>query len=116
MSLMPLLLKTSVSLLKQENGVVCIMAGHLEPGYKKGANAKATTKSQGDIWEHNEDTSKELWKSLGDEMGTKWDVKAWLWRFGLHSELEKRSGFERRNMELLCLLLQGCRYMALHLF
>jgi cyclopropane fatty-acyl-phospholipid synthase-like methyltransferase len=92
-------IKHLMALLKQEKGVMCTgsMAGHLQPGYKQGANVKATTKSGGDIWEHNEESFKELWKSVGDEMGTKWDVNAWFWRFGLHSGLGRESWFRQEE-------------------
>jgi hypothetical protein len=79
------------------------------------ANVKDTTKSEGDVWEHNQESFKELWKSVGDEMGTKWDVKAWFWRFGLHSGLGREDWFRQEEHGLLLLLLRGCRCKVLHI-
>lgn len=61
------------------------LTGHEKAGYYQASNAKATTKSGGDIWEHNAESLKKLFKEAGDETGTKWEVKAWLWKFGTHT-------------------------------
>jgi chemotaxis methyl-accepting protein methylase len=56
------LIKRFMGLLKREKGVVVTgrMTGHLDAGYKGGANVKSTTKSGGDIWEHNVESFGEL--------------------------------------------------------
>ena len=48
---------------------------------------KSTTKSGGEIWEHNCESLKKLWEEVAKEMGEKSQVKPWLWRFGIHSGL-----------------------------
>lgn len=81
------LLKRFLSLLKDEEGTM--VTGRLTAndvsGYHSKSNAKATTRSGGDIWEHNPDSFKELWELVGKQTGTKWDVKCWMWKFGIHT-------------------------------
>jgi SAM-dependent methyltransferase len=96
------LLKRFISLLKSEPGVIITgrLTGHLEVGYHVASNAKATTKGgDGKIWEHNVDSFKELWREVGDETGTHWDVKAWFWRFGIHTGGKDKPRFWHRKEE-----------------
>ncbi|CZR54639.1 uncharacterized protein PAC_04523 [Phialocephala subalpina] len=82
------LLKRFISVLKPRPGVLVTgrITGNLNAGYHELANAKATVRGgKGEIWEHNVESFKELWKEVGDETGTRWDCKAWFWRFGNHT-------------------------------
>ncbi len=81
------------------------MAGYLNAGYHKGANVKSTTKSGDDIWEHNAENFEGLWREASKEMGQKWSIRAWFWRFGIHSGLGMEGGLGKRGMGLLRLLL-----------
>ena len=74
------------------------MTGHLAAGYKGGANVRSTTKSGGEIWEHNCESFERLWREVSEERGEKWDVKSWFWRFGIHSGLTAgREGWFREE-------------------
>ncbi|KAE9371809.1 hypothetical protein N431DRAFT_342609 [Stipitochalara longipes BDJ] len=83
------LIKRFMGLLREGNGVMVTgrMTGHLEAGYIGGANVKSTTKSGGEIWEHNCETFEKLWKEVSEERCEKWEVKSWFWRFGIHCGL-----------------------------
>lgn len=89
------LIKRFIRLLKQERDVMVTgrMTGHLEAGYHTGANVMSTTKSGGDIWEHNPESFQKLWKEVGEETGTEWDVQCWFWRFGIHTGLGKKDWY-----------------------
>lgn len=81
-------LKRFISLLNDEPGVMVTgrVTGHLQAGYHELSNAKSTTKGgQAKIWEHDVESFEKLWKEVGKETGTQWDVKAWFWRFGNHT-------------------------------
>jgi hypothetical protein len=97
-----LLIARFMGLLSEGKGrmVTGRMTGHLEAGYKGGANVRSTTKSGGEIWEHNCESFERLWREVSEERGEKWDVKSWFWRFGIHSGLttEGKGGSERRDM------------------
>lgn len=96
-----LLLKRFINLLKPETGVMITgrLTGHLESGYHESSNTKATVKGgDGKFWEHNVDSFKELWREVGEETGTRWDVHAWLWRFGIHTGGDdKQRGWHRKD-------------------
>ena len=89
------LIKRFMQLLRDEKGTMVTgrMTGHLEAGYKGGANVKSTTKSGGEIWEHNVESFKGLWGEVAKEVGQDWDVKAWFWRFGIHFGLGREGWF-----------------------
>lgn len=88
-------LKRFIQLLKPEKGVTVTgrCSGHVQSGYRGGAHTKATTKSKGDIWEHNPDSIKKLWSEVGKDTGTEWDVQSWLWQFGSHTAGFKEGWF-----------------------
>jgi SAM-dependent methyltransferase len=97
-----LLLKRFIGLLRPEPGVMITgrVTGNLEGGYHELSNAKATVKGgKGQIWEHNVDTLRKLWREVGEETGTKWDVKAWFWRFGNHTGGEDKPANWHRKPE-----------------
>lgn len=84
------LLQRLVSLLKDEKGTMVTgrLTGHDIAGYHQPANAKATVKAgKGEIWEHNTESFRELWKRVERETGTEWDVKCWMWKFGTHTAI-----------------------------
>lgn len=79
-----------VSLLKKEKGTMVTgrLTGHDVSGYHSPSNAKATTKTgNSQIWEHNVQSFLELWGQVERQTGTKWDVKAWMWKFGTHTAI-----------------------------
>jgi hypothetical protein len=88
-----------MALLKDEKGVMVTgrMTGHLEAGYKGGANVKSTTKSRGKIWEHNVESFKQLWGEVTREMEQNWEVNTWFWRFGIHSGLGREGWFREEG-------------------
>lgn len=59
------------------------LTGHDRSGYHEPANAKATTKGGGEIWEHNTESFRELWEKVEG----KWDVRCWMWKFGTHTAI-----------------------------
>lgn len=73
------------------------MTGHLNAGYHKGANVKSTMKSGGDIWEHNAESFEGLWREVSEEMGQRWSVRCWFWRFGIHSGLGREGWYRERE-------------------
>ncbi|KAF8861917.1 hypothetical protein BDZ45DRAFT_799568 [Acephala macrosclerotiorum] len=95
-------LKRFISLLKPQKGVIVIgrITGNLNAGYHELTNAKATVKGgKGEIWEHNVESFERLWREVGDETGTRWDCRAWFWRFGNHTGGEGRPENWHRKRE-----------------
>jgi hypothetical protein len=91
------LIKRFMALLKGDKGVMVTgrMTGHLEAGYKGGANVKSTTKSGGEIWERNVKSFKKLWNEVAESTRERWVVKAWFWRFGIHSGLGREEWYRQ---------------------
>ncbi|KUJ12916.1 uncharacterized protein LY89DRAFT_721745 [Mollisia scopiformis] len=97
-----LLLKRFIALLKPERGVMVTgrLTGNLNAGYHELANAKATVKGgRAEIFEHNVESFKKLWGEVGEETGTRWDCKAWFWRFGIHTGGEDKPANWHRKKE-----------------
>jgi len=88
-------LRRLILLLKDEKGTMITgrLTGYDKAGYHKASNTKATTKTGGMIWEHNAESFKELFEKVGQETGTKWDVKAWMWKFGTHTATGEKDWF-----------------------
>lgn len=86
------LIRRFIALLKVEKVVMVTghMTGYLEAGYCSEANVKSTTKSGGDVWEHNPESFKQLWLDVGEELRPKWGMQCWFWRFGIHTGLGKK--------------------------
>lgn len=92
------LLRRLISLLKDEQGTMVTgrLTGHDVPGYHEPLNAKATTKAgKAEIWEHNTESLRELWKQAAHETGTEWDVKCWMWKFGIHTAISGNESWFR---------------------
>jgi hypothetical protein len=102
-------IKRFIQLLKTEKGVMATgrMGAHQEAGFHAGAQAKAATKSGGEMWEHNVKSFADLWNQVGSELDTEWDVKAWLWRFGVHSGEGIQNWIRGKENGLLLLLRRG---------
>lgn len=81
------LLVRFITLLKPEPRVMCTgrLSGHDASGYHNLKNAKSTTKTGGDIWEHNEESFMKLWREAGEQTGSEWRVFVRLWKFGLNT-------------------------------
>lgn len=78
------LLKRFITLLKPEKDTMITgrCTGHVKEGYYGGENTKQTTKSRGDIWEHNAESIKKMFADVGTETGTEWEVNSEFWQFG----------------------------------
>lgn len=103
-------LKRLISLLKNEKGTMLTgrLTGHDRAGYHEASNAKATTKTGGPIWEHNADSLKDLFKRVGDETGTKWNVDAWLWKFGTHTATGEEGWFRSKEHGIVTFVATRC--------
>lgn len=99
------LVRRFVTLLKQEKGVIFAgrVTGSTQSGYHELPNAKSTTKSRGGkIWEHSPESFKELWREESEAMGTKWDIKCWIWQFGVHTAQKDKPNWHRKDHHGIC--------------